>query len=80
MMKDVNPWAWPVEVFMQHGAETESMVATCGSEKLIEAIASEVDLVNAAAIQPVNATIAYDEALVFGMQRSSRRWRALPLI
>lgn len=61
MMKDVNPWAWPVEVFMQHD-ETESMVATCGSEKLIEAIAPEVDLVNAAAIQPVNATIAYDEA------------------
>ena len=46
---------------MQHD-ETESMVATCGSEKLIEAIAPEVDLVNAAAIQPVNATIAYDEA------------------
>ena len=39
MMKDVNPWTWPVEVFMQHD-ETESMVATCGSEKLIEAIAA----------------------------------------
>lgn len=62
MMKDVNPWAWPIEVFKQHD-ETESMVASCGPEKLIEAISPEVERVNEAAIQPVDATIAYDEAL-----------------
>ena len=46
-MKDVNPWAWPIEVFKRHD-ETESMVASCGPEKLIEAISPEVERVNEA--------------------------------
>ncbi len=62
VMKDVNAWAWPVEVFRQHD-ESEAMVATYGTDKLVAAVTPAVDLVNEQAIWPQDATIGFDDKL-----------------
>lgn len=59
MLADVNPWAWPLELNKQHD-ETDKLVARYNESGLEKAVRGAVDEFNAAAVQPVNATVAYN--------------------
>lgn len=56
----MNPWAWPVELFREHELSAEE-VTTYDKEKLSEAVAAKVASFNEGATQPTNAGISYDE-------------------
>lgn len=59
MLLNMNPWAWPFEAFETHD-ETEALVATYGSSDLEDVVLPEIEKINASAVQPKNANIAYD--------------------
>lgn len=61
MHGDASPWAWPVEIFMNHD-ETNKLAASYNENGLEEAVRAAVDAFNAGRSMPVNATIAFDEA------------------
>lgn len=62
MHDDANPWAWPIEMFRTHD-ETGKLAAQYNESGLEETVRAAVDAFNANKTQPVNATIAFDEAL-----------------
>lgn len=61
MLEDMNPWLWPLELRKDHD-ETGKLVAESNGTGLEEAVRGAVATFNESAEQPVNATIAYDEA------------------
>lgn len=58
LMADTNAWAWPLEVFSAHD-ETDALVASFGSSELADAVNAAVDEVNASAVLPTDAAIAF---------------------
>lgn len=60
MFAQANQWAWPAEVFSEHD-ETESLVATLDSSGVADKLHQAIDEVNANAVAPENATVAFDE-------------------
>ncbi len=59
MRASMNPWLWPLQVWGEHD-ETRALAATCATEDILEKVAPEVEVLNADATMPVNATIAFD--------------------
>lgn len=59
LLAQMNPWAWPYEVFQSHD-DTEDLVSTFEETKLADAIQAAVEEVNAKGQAPKNATVAYD--------------------
>ena len=59
MRASMNPWLWPLQVWGEHD-ETRALAATCATEEILEKVAPEVEVLNADATMPVNATIAFD--------------------
>lgn len=57
----INAWAWPIEAFQKRDLGT-GLGVTFDQDKLTTLVSDAVDAVNATATQPVNATIAYDQA------------------
>ncbi|WP_165060865.1 L,D-transpeptidase family protein [Adlercreutzia sp. ZJ154] len=55
-----NPWMWPVEIFNQHDC-TDSFTESMHADGLDAVVSSQLEVVNADAVQPTNATIAFDE-------------------
>ncbi len=60
-LAQVNPWAWPLELQRDHDATSE-LVTTFNETGLDEAVRSAVAAFNEGAEQPVDASVAYDEA------------------
>lgn len=60
VLSEMNPWAWPYEVF-QHHDETEALAASFSESGLSDVVGAAVDSFNASATQPENAYVAFDE-------------------
>lgn len=60
MMANMNPWAWPIQIFQKHD-ETDALVATYGSGELEKIVGAEAGRINATAVQPQNANIFYND-------------------
>lgn len=60
MLRNMNPWAWPFEAFQSHD-ETAALVATYGSSDLEEVVLPAVEKINAAAVQPQDANLSYND-------------------
>ncbi|WP_305118107.1 L,D-transpeptidase [uncultured Adlercreutzia sp.] len=62
LLSEMNPWAWPYEVFQSHD-DTDDLVSTFEETKLAETIQAAVDAVNAKGDAPKDASLAYDESV-----------------
>ena len=60
LLAQMNPWAWPYEVFQSHD-DTEDLKSTFEETKLASVIQAAVEEANAKGQPPKNATVAYDE-------------------
>lgn len=56
-----DAWAWPLEVFQDHDC-TESFTKSMHADGIEEIVSTQVEALNAQAVQPVNATVGFDEA------------------
>lgn len=61
LLSQMNPWAWPYEVFQTHD-DTEDLVSTFEEGVLADTIQAAVDEVNSKGEAPKNASLAFDEA------------------
>ena len=61
MHDDLNPWAWPAELFAMHD-ETGKLAASYNQAGLDEFLRTTVDEFNVDKVAPVDATIGFDEA------------------
>ena len=57
---DRDPWSWPVEVFEEHD-ESDMLVTATDGTGLEDSINAAVEDFNASAVQPTDATVAYNE-------------------
>ena len=60
VLANMNPWAWPYEIFQDHD-ETKAVAASYSTGELANVITAAVDEFNKTATSPENAYIAYDE-------------------
>ncbi|MEY8314783.1 L,D-transpeptidase family protein [Adlercreutzia muris] len=61
LLSEMNPWAWPYEVFQSHD-DTDDLVSTFEETKLADTIHGAVEEANARGTAPKNAMVAYDAA------------------
>ena len=61
LLSEMNPWAWPYEVFQNHD-DTDDLVSTFEETKLADTIHAAVEEANARGTAPKNAMVAYDAA------------------
>ncbi|WP_165044663.1 L,D-transpeptidase family protein [Adlercreutzia sp. ZJ138] len=61
-LRMTNPWAWPLELRRAHDV-SEALVMTHDKTQLNDKVTVAVEEYNAEAEPPVNAALAYDEAL-----------------
>lgn len=61
LLSEMNPWAWPYEVFKNHD-DTDDLVSTFEETKLADTIHAAVEEANARGTAPKNAMVAYDAA------------------
>ena len=61
LLCEMNPWAWPYEVFQNHD-DTDDLVSTFEETKLADTIHAAVEEANARGTAPKNAMVAYDAA------------------
>lgn len=61
LLSEMNPWAWPYEVFQSHD-DTDDLVSTFEETKLADTIHAAVEEANARGTAPKNAMVAYDAA------------------
>ena len=61
LLSEMNPWAWPYEVFQNHD-DTDDLVSTFEETKLADTIHTAVEEANARGTAPKNAMVAYDAA------------------
>ena len=59
LLAEMNPWAWPYEVFQRHD-DTDDLVSTLENSKLADTLTAAVEEANARGTAPKNATVAYD--------------------
>lgn len=59
LLAEMNPWAWPYEVFQRHD-DTDDLVSTLENSKLADTLTAAVEEANACGTAPKNATVAYD--------------------
>lgn len=59
LLSEMNPWAWPYEVFQRHD-DTDDLVSTLENSKLADTLTAAVEEVNAKGEAPKNATVAFD--------------------
>lgn len=59
LLSEMNPWAWPYEVFQRHD-DTDDLVSTLENSKLADTLTAAVEEVNAKGVAPKNATVAFD--------------------
>lgn len=59
LLSEMNPWAWPYEVFQRHD-DTDDLVSTLENSKLADTLTAAVEEVNAKGDAPKNATVAFD--------------------
>ena len=60
--RGMNPWMWPFELTRSHD-ETASLVATCNESGLERVVSEHIAAFNETAVQPKDASIAFDEAV-----------------
>lgn len=61
LLSEMNPWAWPYEVFQRHD-DTDDLVSSLENSKLADTLTAAVEESNAKGDAPKNATVAFDEA------------------
>lgn len=61
-LAQTNHWLWPLELTRTHDA-TDAMVSSYNNSGLEQVVNQAVEAFNATAIQPVNASVAYDSTL-----------------
>ncbi|MEC4295588.1 L,D-transpeptidase family protein [Adlercreutzia shanghongiae] len=59
LLSEMNPWAWPYEVFQRHD-DTDDLVSTLENSKLADTLTAAVEEANAKGVAPKNATVAFD--------------------
>ncbi|WP_296012394.1 L,D-transpeptidase family protein [uncultured Adlercreutzia sp.] len=59
LLSEMNPWAWPYEVFQRHD-DTDDLISTLENSKLADTLTAAVEEANAKGTAPKNATVAYD--------------------
>lgn len=59
LLSEMNPWAWPYEVFQRHD-DTDDLVSSLENTRLADTLTAAVEEANAKGTAPKNATVAFD--------------------